>query len=121
MPLPERAFDRGELYMGFMDPVFGREIGGYKYRPCLVVSIPDINSKGLVTIVPGTSTQQTEESWNCVRIKNTRSNGLYNVTYFLCHQVRAVEQARLAHRIGAVSQQDLSRIREVLGRCLAIL
>lgn len=120
MPLPERAFDRGELYMGFMDPVFGREIGGYKYRPCLVVSIPDFNSSGLVTIVPGTRTPQKEESWNCVRVENTRSNGLDDVTYFLCHQVRAVEQARLARRIGTVSQEDLLRIRAVLGRGLGI-
>ena len=34
---------RGEVYMVCLDPVFGREMGGFKPRPVVVVSIDDIN------------------------------------------------------------------------------
>lgn len=118
---PSRQFIRGEIYMGFMDPVFGRELGGYKYRPCVVVSIPDVHSTGIITIVPGTSTPQLEKSWNCILVESDSQNGLRNPTYFLCHQVRAVEQARLRNRIGSISRDDLARIRETLARCLAAI
>jgi mRNA-degrading endonuclease toxin of MazEF toxin-antitoxin module len=47
---------RGEIYYVYLDPVFGREMGGYKTRPVAVLSIHDINSKPLVVaVVPGTT------------------------------------------------------------------
>ena len=47
--------ERGQVFFVDLDPVMGREIGGQKVRPVVVLSINDINSKPLVvTVVPGT-------------------------------------------------------------------
>jgi len=46
--------ERGQLSFVFLDPVFGKEIGGYKTRPVVVISINDISAKQLpVLVVPG--------------------------------------------------------------------
>jgi len=50
--------ERGEIYFVFLDPAFGREMGGYKTRPVVVFSVNDINKQPLaVTVVPGTTDQ----------------------------------------------------------------
>ncbi|HOX39625.1 MAG TPA: type II toxin-antitoxin system PemK/MazF family toxin [Candidatus Brocadiia bacterium] len=47
--------NRGEIYYVCLDPVFGREIGGFKLRPVVVVSINDINDDTrLAVVIPGT-------------------------------------------------------------------
>ena len=83
---------RGEIHFVFLDPVFGHELGGYKTRPVVVLSINDINAKPLaVTVVPGTS-----EKWqgsvfrNVVRVEPTKENGLSGPTLFECHQIRSL-------------------------------
>jgi mRNA-degrading endonuclease toxin of MazEF toxin-antitoxin module len=69
----ENAIERGQIYFVFLDPAFGREIGGYTERPVLVVSINDIHRKTrLVTIVPGTSTPSAVQ--NVVRVEPDPSN-----------------------------------------------
>ncbi len=39
--MAENQIQRGEVYFVHLDPVFGREVGGYKTRPVIVVSIDD--------------------------------------------------------------------------------
>jgi len=41
--------ERGHLFFVFLDPVFGKEIRGYKTRPVVVISINDISAKQLQT------------------------------------------------------------------------
>ncbi len=71
----------GQIYFAYLDPVFGRETGGYKTRPVLVVSTVALERwGGVVTIVPGTSTPSA--NWNVVKVSNDKSNGLNAPTYF---------------------------------------
>jgi hypothetical protein len=41
----ENRIARGERYFVYLDPAFGHELGGYKTRPVVVVSINDIHRK----------------------------------------------------------------------------
>ncbi len=86
---------RGQVYLVYLDPVFGHELGGYKVRPVAVLSINDINNKPLVvTIVPGSSDKGKPASSLNVRVEPTRENGLREPTLFLCHQIRALDKGR---------------------------
>src|SRR5208337_4908477 len=77
--------ERGQLSFVFLDPVFGKEIGGYKTRPVVVISINDLNTKGLpVLVVPGTSAERKPDHFkNVVRVEPTRENGLKNRDFSL--------------------------------------
>jgi len=111
---------RGEIFSACLDPVFGREMGGFKARPVLVVSINPIARSRLVVVVPGTSTDRGEFS-NIVAVQPSRDNGLSNITYFECHQIRAIEQARLTSRsMGKLSPEDMARIEEAMAYCLGL-
>jgi mRNA interferase MazF len=118
------AIRRGEVYLVYLDPVFGRELGGYKMRPVDVLSINDINEKPLVvTIVPGTSDKGQQVRFpNIVRVEPTRDNGLQFPTLFECHQVRSLDKGRFTgKRLGRLSDDDIDRIVNALKYSLGIL
>ena len=118
------AIRRGEVYFVYLDPAFGRELGGYKTRPVVVLSIDDINEKPLVvTIVPGTTDKGQQVNFrNVVRVEPTRDNGLRDPTVFQCHQIRSLDRGRFTgKRIGRLSDQDIDRIVEALKYSLGIL
>jgi len=109
--------ERGHLFFVFLDPVFGKEIRGYKTRPVVVISINDISAKQLpVLVVPGTSADGKPAHFkNVVRVEPTRENGLKNPTLLQCHQVRALDQGRFtAAPIGRLSPKDLRAIEEAV-------
>jgi len=112
---------RGQVYMVCLDPVFGREMGGFKMRPVVVVSIDDINEKTrLITVVPGTTTPARFR--NIVGIQPSDANGLKSETYFQCHQVRAIERGRLTGRaIGVLSRDDFRGIEKSLAYCMGLM
>jgi mRNA-degrading endonuclease toxin of MazEF toxin-antitoxin module len=112
---------RGEVFFACLDPVFGRELGGFKARPVLVVSINAIASTRLVVVVPGTS-KALGKFPNIVAVQPSPTNGLTGITYFQCHQIRAIEQARLmtSRSIGKLSPEDLARIEEAMAYCLGL-
>jgi mRNA-degrading endonuclease toxin of MazEF toxin-antitoxin module len=115
---PENQIRRGEIYFVHLDPCFGREIGGYKSRPVVVVSIEAIHQKTrIVAVVPGTSTQSPFPIENVVPVDGTLANGLLPkgqtnaMTFFQCHQIRAVDQGRMTSRpAGRLSEKDFRRI-----------
>ena len=106
----ENRIQRGEVYFIFLDPAFGREIGGYKTRPSVVVSIDDIHQNTrIVAVVPGTTTFSSGP--NIARVDGDNRNGLRETTYFACHQIRAVDQGRMTARpIGRLSSQAFDRV-----------
>jgi mRNA-degrading endonuclease toxin of MazEF toxin-antitoxin module len=116
----ENRISQGEIYFVHLDPTFGREIGGYKVRPVLVVSINDIHQRTrIVAVVPGTTTVSAFP--NVVRIDRTESNRLPEATYFQCHQIRAVDQGRMTSGpIGRVSRADFERVQEALRLSLGL-
>ena len=106
--------------MAYLDPVFGRELGGYKPRPILVSADKINQSTSLVVVVPGTSTARGAFP-NIVAVQPSSGNGLIAVTHFQCHQIRAIEQARLMGRnMGRLSPMDLTRIEKGMAHCLGL-
>ncbi len=109
--------ERGQVFFVDLDPVVGREIGGQKARPVVVLSINDINSKPLVvTVVPGTKAADKPVNYrNVVVVEPSRGNGLAVQTIFLCHQIRAIDHSRFAMRpIGRLSASDMTRIKDAV-------
>ena len=120
----ENRIQRGEIYFVFLDPCFGKEIGGYKTRPVVVVSIDDIHQHTrLVTVVPGTSTNRSDEKSNLVLVRpDSNANGLRELTVFLCHQVRTIDQGRMTSRpVGRLSPADILRVEKGLRFSLGLL
>ena len=115
----ENRIQRGEIYFVFLDPCFGREIGGYKARPVVVVSINDIHQNTrLVTVVPGTTSERGDRATN-VSVKPDKDNHLREVTAFQCHQIRTIDQGRMTSRpSGMVSRTDSDRIEKAV--CLSL-
>ena len=110
---------RGEVYSVCLDPVFGREMGGFKQRPVVILSINDLNSRiRIVIVVPGTSTKSLYK--NVVSVLPTGVNGLTDQTYFQCHQLRAIDSARLLRKIGILSPDDCGRIALCVAFCLGL-
>lgn len=116
--------ERGEIYYVYLDPVFGREQGGYKTRPVAVLSINDINNKPLVvTVVPGTTAGDKPVHFrNMAVVPPTETNGLAVATIFECHQLRALDKGRFTSRpIGRLSPQHLQLIEDAARFSLGLL
>lgn len=108
---------RGQIYYVYLDPVFGRELGGFKMRPVAVLSIDDINRKPLtITVVPGTSAGSKPVHFpNVVVVQPSAANGLTSATIFECHQIRALDRGRFTSRlVGNLSPRDLSLLEEAV-------
>jgi mRNA-degrading endonuclease toxin of MazEF toxin-antitoxin module len=118
------AIQRGELYYVCLDPVFGREIGGFKSRPVVVVSINDIsNNTRLVTVIPGTSSvwHKSKNLVNLVIVEPNEDNRLKTPTQFQCHQIRAIERGRLTGKaIGKLSREDFKKIEKSIAYSLGL-
>ena len=104
--------ERGEVYIVDLVGAKSREIYGHKDRPVVVVSADSINAKPLViAVIPGTGTPPPALFPNVVAVRPSRENGLREETYFLCHQIRALDHSRFTKdRIGKLSDRDLLRI-----------
>jgi mRNA interferase MazF len=116
--------ERGEIYFVELDPVVGREIGGQKARPVVVLSINDINIKPLVvTVVPGTKAAEKVTTYrNVVLVVPSQGNGLALPTIFYCHQLRAIDHTRFPPRpAGRLSSSDLVRLEEAVKFCLGLV
>lgn len=104
--------ERGQVFMLFLDPAFGHEIGGYKVRPVVVVSIDELTRRGFVVgVVPGTSANGRTATASAALVKPTANNGLRNDTLFQAHQIRSIDQGRfVGPPLGRVSVNDMLRI-----------
>lgn len=116
---------RGEIYMVYLDPAFGNEIGGYKVRPVAVVSINDLNDRGLpITVVPGSSSDRAlgrEPFKNTVTVEPDDQNRLLNRTVFYTHQIRAISPGRFtALPIGVLKRDSIQEIETAVRYCLAL-
>jgi mRNA interferase MazF len=91
---------RGEIWQVNLDPTVGSEI--QKSRPCVVVSPPELNDH-LRTVIVAPMTSKGFAAPFRVPVKHDGRNGL-----ILIDQVRTVDKARLARRLGALSAKTLS-------------
>lgn len=122
LPTPRR----GELYYVDLDPSIGNEIGGglNKPRPVVVLSINDINEKPLVVcVVPGTKAGNKPRHFrNVAVVQPTDDNGLWQLTIFLGHQLRAIDHSRLkSASIGRLSGQHLLQVEDAVRYSLGLL
>ena len=121
------AVKRGEIYWASLDPVFGTEMGGFKSRPVLVVSIKDLNDRTqLVTVVPGTSVKEGQRDYpNSVTVNPQRdlepAGCLDKTTSFQCHQIRAIAQGRLTQKPkGLLSRDKLRQVERAIAFVLGL-
>ncbi len=113
---------RGEIYWACLDPVFGREMGGFKMRPVIVVSINDLNYRTrLVTVVPGTTSARQRNLENVVTVEPDENNGLRKTGYFQCHQMRAIDQGRLIRGpTGRLAREKFEQIERAVAFSLGL-
>ena len=90
---------RGEIWLVNLDPTMGSEIK--KSRPCVVVSPAEMHDH-LRTVIVAPMTTKSRPAPFRVPVTHGGQKGL-----ILLDQVRAVDKARLAKRLGAVSTKTL--------------
>lgn len=104
----------GEVWDIGLDPTVGDEI--QKTRPCVVVSGFGVNNLGLRVVVPLTgwkASTMSRRAW-FVEIAPDATNGLTKDSAAACHHIRSVSTDRFVRRVGRVSADDLSDIRDGL-------
>ena len=90
---------RGEIWLVNLDPDIGSEIK--KSRPCVVVSPAEMHDH-LRTVIVAPMTSKSRPAPFRVPVTHGGQKGL-----ILLDQVRAVDKARLAKKLGAVSAKTL--------------
>ena len=90
---------RGEIWLVSLDPTIGSEIN--KSRPCVVVSPAEMHDH-LRTVMVAPMTTKSRPAPFRVPVTHGGQKGL-----ILLDQVRAVDKARLAKKLGAVSAKTL--------------
>lgn len=97
---------RGDVWLVSLDPTIGREI--QKTRPCIVVSPPELNQH-LSTVLVAPMTTGSHPAPFRVPIRFQGKSGLV-----LLDQIRAIDKARLARRLGKAPDQTLAATLRVL-------
>ncbi len=92
--------NRGEIWLVNLDPTVGSEIR--KARPCVVVSPADMHDHLRTAIVAPMTTKGRPAPFR-VPVTHGGCKGL-----ILLDQVRTVDKARLAKKLGAVSAKTLT-------------
>lgn len=92
---------RGDIWLVSLDPTVGGEIK--KSRPCVVVSPPEMHDY-LRTVIVAPMTSKSRAAPFRVPLSHGGKKGL-----ILLDQLRAIDKARLAKRLGAVSGKTLSQ------------
>jgi mRNA interferase MazF len=91
---------RGEIWLVNLDPTVGSEIR--KTRPCVVVSPAEMHDY-LSTVIVAPMTTKSHSAPFRISITHGGKKGL-----ILLDQMRAVDKARLAKKVGAVSAKTLT-------------
>lgn len=91
---------RGEIWLVNLDPTIGSEIR--KTRPCVVVSPAEMHGH-LRTVIVAPMTTKSRAAPFRIGVTHGGQKGL-----ILLDQMRAVDKARLAQRLGAVSARTLT-------------
>lgn len=102
---------RGEVWLVSLDPVQGREIR--KTRPCLVVSPDELNGHLTTAIVAPMTTGGHPYPFR-VPCHFRRKDG-----FVVLDQLRTVDRARLARRLGRIGPDSLEDALKVLREMFA--
>lgn len=89
-----------------LDPTVGGEI--QKTRPCVVISPNEMNQY-LHTIVIAPMTTRSKPYPTRVRIHQGKKVG-----YIIVDQVRAIDRQRVIKKLGALSDKEITNLKEVI-------
>lgn len=99
---------RGEVWYADLNPVQGSEQSGI--RPVLVFRNDKINKATTTTLViPFTSNLRRAALPSCVQVAKGEG-GLAAESVLLCHQLRVLDEARFADRLGKISEQTMAEV-----------
>lgn len=106
---------RGEIWVGSLDPVIGREQSGR--RPLLVVSDDLFNRSAaeLAVIVPLTTKEKGVPFHVAI---DAPEGGLRERSFIKCEDVRSLSTRRLSERWGEVSEDTMIQVEDSLRRLL---
>ena len=108
---------RGEVWLASFDPSHGSEAA--KTRPCVIVSADASNrvverlARGVVTVVPLTTNTVRVYAFQAL-IPAAPGNGLAVDSKAQAEQVRALDFARFAVRLGTLDAAQLAAINDAL-------
>jgi mRNA interferase MazF len=91
---------RGDIWLVALDPTVGSEIK--KSRPCVIVSPPEMHDF-LRTVIVAPMTTKSRPAPFRISLSHGGKKGL-----ILLDQIRAVDKARLAKKMGSVPARTLS-------------
>ncbi len=105
---------RGEIYRANLEPVKGSEIKGV-FRPVLIIQNNTVTDRvRSVVAIPFTKTVKRKRWPFTVFVEKNKDNGLEEDSVLLCHQIRALDNARLTKRIGDLSEEKISEVERTL-------
>lgn len=103
---------RGEIWLADLNPTRGSEQAGT--RPVLILQNDVINQyTSTVLAAPFTTNLRRAALPSCVSVSHGEG-GLLSDSVLLCHQLRVLDQGRLRHRLGVVSQRTLTAVEDCL-------
>ncbi|MGN0529453.1 MAG: type II toxin-antitoxin system PemK/MazF family toxin [Eubacterium sp.] len=103
---------RGDIYYADLSPVIGSEQGGV--RPVLIVQ-NDVGNKFSPTVIAAAITSRQDKNSLPTHIEvDARSCGLAKDSIVLLEQVRTLDKRRLKERMGALDNNDMSKVNQAL-------
>ncbi len=102
---------RGEIWLVNLDPTIGSEIR--KSRPCVIVSPPELNDN-LRTVIVAPMTSKGFAAPFRVPVSHAGTKGL-----IVLDQIRAVDKARLAKRLGMIAAKTRAAVLSTLHELFA--
>lgn len=107
----------GDIHWIQLPATSGREQAGH--RPAIIVQDDTYASNlPLVLVVPLTTVRTALRFAGTLLINPTASNGLRQSSVVLVFQLRAVDRSRIGDKIGAVSDEVMSKIFATLDRLM---
>jgi mRNA interferase MazF len=101
---------RGDAFWARLDPTVGSEL--QKTRPVVVLSINPLNkARKTVVVVPLSTSAPAIEFLNVA---------LKGGSVARCEHIRSIDKARLAGKIGSISDADIEKIEEGISRVLGM-
>ncbi|MBQ9531556.1 MAG: type II toxin-antitoxin system PemK/MazF family toxin [Eubacterium sp.] len=103
---------RGDIYYADLSPVVGSEQGGV--RPVLIVQ-NDVGNKYSPTVIAAAITSKMDKTNLPTHIEiDARECGLSKDSVVLLEQVRTIDKQRLRERMGALDNNDMSKVNQAL-------
>lgn len=110
MPKIKNEVARGDVFWARLDPTIGSEL--QKTRPVVILSINPLNrARKTVVAVPLSTSAPAIEFLNVA---------LKGGSVARCEHIRSIDKARLADKIGSISDEDMGKIEEGISRILGV-